>query len=57
MHGIKSGTIRITERMVGLLVDPVELVIENGSGVEKELTGEFRAVPDEQGGTWSTVFR
>ncbi|MFU8860798.1 MAG: hypothetical protein ACNA8K_10260 [Cyclonatronaceae bacterium] len=51
MHDIKSGTIRLTERTDGLLAGTVELIIENSAGVEKELTGEFRAVPEEQQGT------
>lgn len=51
MHDIISGTIQITERTDGLLAGTVELIIKNSSGVEKELTGEFRAVPKEQQGT------
>jgi hypothetical protein len=51
MHDIKSGTIRLTERTGGLLAGTVELIIENSAGVEKELTGQFRAVAEEQEGT------
>ncbi|MCA1801457.1 MAG: hypothetical protein LC662_03250 [Rhodothermaceae bacterium] len=46
-HDVTSGTIRINERTDSLLAGTVELIIKNSAGVEMELTGEFRAVPEE----------